>query len=345
MSENSIKNTTVKGDSNQEQKCLDEELLSKKMCIEDTKKHIQMVKSILYKNAKQLRESETKTKNKWKYIKKRKRKAGALTLIHLVEVLVYYSVYKKQQNKEALVNKIATDFKLDEDTKQIVFNTCKKIDFDKYKDVSTILDVLAAQLELKGELHDRSKLQYPEVSNFSKVNHLVKTIEYGSPEYKANVENILKVALTHHYRANRHHPEHFDNGILGMNLLDTIEMIADWKASSLRYKSGDVIKGIAINKERFKISPRCKEIFLNTASRMYRYKIIWKDRSNITRSYISDNFDEIYNAILTTSKVYKRDIVFLKQTLLNGVKAVQIENQINYILKIEEYGETSLYCN
>lgn len=54
---------------------------------------------------------------------------------------------------------------------------------------------------------------------------------------------------------------------------------------------------------------------------------------------------EIYNAILTTSKVYKRDLVFLKQTLLNGVKAVQIENQINYILKIEEYGETSLYCN
>jgi len=44
----------------------------------------------------------------------------------------------------------------------------------------------------------------------------------------------MKPALEHHYALYRHHPEHFQNGIDDMNLIDLVEMFADWKASSER---------------------------------------------------------------------------------------------------------------
>ena len=57
--------------------------------------------------------------------------------------------------------------------------------------------------------------------------------EYGSNEHKEALD-IIKPAIDHHYKENRHHPEHFEDGISGMNLVDICEMISDWKAASDR---------------------------------------------------------------------------------------------------------------
>jgi len=46
----------------------------------------------------------------------------------------------------------------------------------------------------------------------------------------------MKPAIEHHYKNNRHHPEHFNNGIDEMNLVDLIELLCDWKAASERNK-------------------------------------------------------------------------------------------------------------
>lgn len=75
----------------------------------------------------------------------------------------------------------------------------------------------------------------------------------------------MKSALDHHYASNRHHPEHFVNGINDMTLVDIIEMLCDWKASTLRHNDGNLLKSIETNAERFNMDGQLKQILLNTA--------------------------------------------------------------------------------
>ena len=75
----------------------------------------------------------------------------------------------------------------------------------------------------------------------------------------------LKPALEHHYASNRHHPEHFVNGINDMTLIDVVEMFCDWKASTLRHNDGNLLKSIEINAERFNMDGQLKQILMNTA--------------------------------------------------------------------------------
>jgi hypothetical protein len=49
-----------------------------------------------------------------------------------------------------------------------------------------------------------------------------------------------------------------------MNLIDLVEMICDWKASSMRHENGDIKKSIEINQERFNYDDILKSILLNT---------------------------------------------------------------------------------
>ena len=51
-----------------------------------------------------------------------------------------------------------------------------------------------------------------------------------------------------------------------MNLIDLLEMICDWKASSERHADGDIFKSIEINQKRFGYSDDLKNILMNTAT-------------------------------------------------------------------------------
>lgn len=123
------------------------------------------------------------------------------------------------------------------------------------------------KLTSRGENHDASKMESPEVELFAEHTERLSEIDYGSEEYKKELE-ALKPALEHHYAVNRHHPEHFPNGINGMNLVDLVELIADWKASSERYNNGNLLKSIEINAKRFNIDDQLTQILLNTARMM-----------------------------------------------------------------------------
>jgi len=123
------------------------------------------------------------------------------------------------------------------------------------------------RLTTRGENHDASKLESPEVELFAEHTERLAEIEYGSEEYKKELE-ALKPALDHHYSVNKHHPQYYPNGIEGMSLIDLIEMIADWKASSERYNSGNLLKSIELNIKRFNIEPQLAQILINTAKVM-----------------------------------------------------------------------------
>lgn len=111
--------------------------------------------------------------------------------------------------------------------------------------------------------HDKSKLETPEVELFAEHTESLATTGYQTPEYLEHME-ALKPALDHHYAQNRHHPEHYADGILGMNLIDLVEMFCDWKASTERHNDGNLLKSIEINAQRFGYDDQLKKILLNT---------------------------------------------------------------------------------
>lgn len=132
--------------------------------------------------------------------------------------------------------------------------------------VRNLLSLMVKQLLDRAELHDQSKLVPPEVSAFTEHTKNLAASTYGSEEYKGFLKSdSLKPALAHHYANNRHHPEHFKNGVDDMNLIDVLEMLCDWKAASERHNDGNIRTSIEKNADRFKLSSQMVRILENTA--------------------------------------------------------------------------------
>lgn len=131
------------------------------------------------------------------------------------------------------------------------------------KRVSELLTGMAMALLARGAKHDDSKLVEPEKSLFDEETPKLKELVFGSTEYVESLER-LQPALEHHYANNSHHPQHYPEGIDGMNLVDIVEMFADWIAASERTKDGDIYTSIKYNKNRFVMSEQLENIFINT---------------------------------------------------------------------------------
>ncbi len=131
------------------------------------------------------------------------------------------------------------------------------------KRVNELLTKACKILIDRGNHHDSSKLKEPEKSAFDKLTPLLLGVTYGSPEYNDFLEQ-LKPALDHHYATNTHHPQHYNDGINGMNLFDLIEMFFDWKAASERQSNGNICTSIKTNGERFQMSDQLTSVFINT---------------------------------------------------------------------------------
>lgn len=129
--------------------------------------------------------------------------------------------------------------------------------------IREMLRLFAVELLTRGETHDRSKLKPAESKVFAEFTPKLRGTTYGSDEYKSFLRD-MKPALDHHYANNRHHPEHHEGGIDGMNLLDVLEMWIDWYCSSMRHADGDMGRSIDINEKRFSMSPQLTTIFRNT---------------------------------------------------------------------------------
>lgn len=121
----------------------------------------------------------------------------------------------------------------------------------------------AEQLAYRSLMHDRTKLENPEMDIFIKYTPELDNCVYGSEEYKKHLKKV-QVALSHHYTHNSHHPEHYPDGINGMDLLDIVEMFCDWLASSLRHQGGNIYRSIEVNKNRFEYSNDLKDILVNS---------------------------------------------------------------------------------
>lgn len=104
------------------------------------------------------------------------------------------------------------------------------------------MSVLARELVTRGNTHDNSKLKTPEVDIYSAHIEELSSAKYGTPEYDAVLDKI-KPALDHHHKENDHHPQHFENGIVDMNLVQMLEMLCDITIAA-EMKGQDILESL-----------------------------------------------------------------------------------------------------
>jgi hypothetical protein len=135
--------------------------------------------------------------------------------------------------------------------------------------VRYFLCLMIQELDNRARNHDLSKLESPEAEIFGEYTPELAKTEYDSPEYKDLLSKV-KPAIEHHYAKNRHHPEHWPNGIDDMTLLDIVEMLSDWKAATERNKNGNIRTSIEKNTVRYNMSPQLAQIMQNTVREMFK---------------------------------------------------------------------------
>lgn len=122
----------------------------------------------------------------------------------------------------------------------------------------------ALRLIWRGVIHDYSKFSIFEGMSYGEVLPEFKNVKYGTPEYDALLKKF-QPAIDHHYKYNKHHPQHFENGYTDMSLLDLTEMFFDWKAASKKsIGTGSLAKSLPINAKRFNMSEDIVKIMNNS---------------------------------------------------------------------------------
>jgi hypothetical protein len=130
--------------------------------------------------------------------------------------------------------------------------------------VNEFIAKIVSELQTRGAWHDDSKMKSPELDIFNEYTPKLRGMTYGSDEYKDCLDS-MRPALEHHYKENRHHPEHFENDVADMNLIDVVEMFCDWLAATKRHADGDIFKSIELNARRFGYDKLFKDVLINTA--------------------------------------------------------------------------------
>ena len=130
-------------------------------------------------------------------------------------------------------------------------------------EVSENLLAMKSDLEKRAIAHDRSKLEALEFDSFVRTRAQFKKANYGTKEYQ-ECTDLIKPAIDHHHKNNRHHTTFHKNGFADMNLLDILEMLADWKAASRRSPSLTFKDSLPRAFNKYKIPENMQRHILNT---------------------------------------------------------------------------------
>jgi hypothetical protein len=138
---------------------------------------------------------------------------------------------------------------------------------DHKQRVAKRMQIVANELFKRAANHDNSKFSEEEFEAYDGAFAELQKYAYGTEDFKAAL-NKIKPAIAHHYAVNDHHPEHFEQGVNQMNLIQLIEMVCDWLAASERSQK-DIRAGLEINKKRFGIDEQLCGIIKNTIEKLY----------------------------------------------------------------------------
>ena len=128
--------------------------------------------------------------------------------------------------------------------------------------VNSKLQYLSRTLKERGEKHDASKLEPPEIDWLIAMDK-EPIYPYGSPEYFEKMRRWEKF-FKHHYGNNRHHPSHFEHGIEGMNLIDLCEYCCDIISYYDEMHPDQAFASLEAQRERFGMDEQLTCILKNT---------------------------------------------------------------------------------
>jgi hypothetical protein len=148
---------------------------------------------------------------------------------------------------------------LTHDQKAVHFATWQHI-----HEVQKLLYAMQIELGRRALEHDQSKIFHSdECATYAEYIPKLQRIEYDSDEYRQCIRE-MESAVRHHQTNNRHHPEAHDGGVNGMNLIDVLEMLCDWKAATLYSENADLGRTLDIQRRRFGLSEQLVAIMTNT---------------------------------------------------------------------------------
>jgi len=143
-------------------------------------------------------------------------------------------------------------------------------DILKHKEkVKRRLLFLSEELRKRAECHDNSKLRDPEIKYLIEMDKEPK-YEYNTPEYFNKMKRWQKF-FNHHYDNNRHHPDHFRNGILDMTLTDICEYLVDIISYYDEMHVHDAMDTVEKQQGRFGLDNQLSQILVNTLIEYFSY--------------------------------------------------------------------------
>ncbi len=178
--------------------------------------------------------------------------------------------YLNSQKKEEL--KVVDGYDTDENiiTDPSALKTIKNI-LNHKQEVKEKMLFLAKEIIKHAEQHDDSKLREPELNWLIEMDKENEKIKYGTPEYFEKQKRWEKF-FKHHYKKNRHHPDHFENmGVYGMTIVDLVEMMCDIVSYCKELHVSEVVKIIDEQKKRFGIDDNISQILINTLNYYYAW--------------------------------------------------------------------------
>lgn len=119
--------------------------------------------------------------------------------------------------------------------------------------VQAALLAVRQELEMRGTVHDASKLSPEEFPGFARINATARQHEYGSDEYKASMDAERPIIDRHQLR-NSHHPEAHPD-LEEMGWLDIIEMVCDWWAATQTYGNTPWEDALELQRKRWDWTP------------------------------------------------------------------------------------------
>ena len=174
----------------------------------------------------------------------------------LDDIKLYEKINNNNDNKH-IINVLEDKKAMDKQAFKTINNIIKH-----RKSVKAKLDFISEEIKKRGEEHDLSKLQQPELGWLIQMDKEPK-YQYGTPEYFEKMKKWQKFFI-HHYINNRHHPDHFKFGICDMTLIDLCEYIADIISYYDEMHVGDALKTVEEQKERFGFDEQLSQILKNT---------------------------------------------------------------------------------
>lgn len=133
------------------------------------------------------------------------------------------------------------------------------------RNINDALKIVSDEIINKASLHDMDKLDNKEIYDVYKEHFkTLKSIPFGTDEYKKYQISYMEYAQRLHAQNNRHHFYDFRNTMNDINLLDFIEAVVDIYVSQKQYEGYNSEKYLLSLERRGILDMSLRDLISNT---------------------------------------------------------------------------------